>query len=171
MTILGNHRKQAEDNLAALTQQVHDKYTAGSLSLANYTNPTTLMNQYATKYNGSGYYVDAEATAAAAGFATPNLNQTSTITVSAGGNTYTGALLSQHALLSGSWTVGATYNASQMSGLQEIATMKGRFKTLTGDSRSTPSKTRTETRKTRRAPTPITIGQVIRLNSFRCNSS
>lgn len=124
---------QVKRNLAATTPEMVDQYQAGQLNLTGAVNPLTLAQEYSTKYNESGYYSYALATASASGYAVPDLNGTSTITVRENGLNYTGALLSQNAPNNGTWVVGETYDARQIDGLQLVATTDGNRHELTGN--------------------------------------
>jgi len=123
----------AKENLAATTPSLVDQRAAGELNVSEVVNPTTLAQEYATKYESTGNLAYARATAAASGYATPSLSNVSVMNVSTSNLTYTGALFSQSAPPNGTWVLNETYSTSTIDGTQLVATTSGEMVELDGE--------------------------------------
>ncbi|GGL73741.1 hypothetical protein [Halocalculus aciditolerans] len=124
--------QQTKANLAPSIESISNAHAAGA-NWSELINPSTLAQEYATNYSSTGHWSYALATAAASGYALPDLNETSTMTVSYDGATYEGAIMSQQAPSGGTWEVGTTYNSSQIPGSQIILTTEGEHVDINGE--------------------------------------
>lgn len=119
----------AEEYAVAL----HGGVQNGTVNATTYVSPSTLAQEYSTDYNSTGYYTYAVAWAGTAGFAIPDLNETSLMTIQTATDTHEGLLLSQNSPNGSVWEVGTQYSASVIPGKQFVATTDGNVTELTGE--------------------------------------
>lgn len=124
---------QLEANAQEYASALYNASEAGNLSTVDYVNGATLAQEYSTDYTSTGYYSYAVGWAATAGFAIPDLGNTSAMTIDTAGATYQGLLMSQTAPSGGTWQTGVTYDANLIGGKQFVATLDGSVVELTGE--------------------------------------
>ncbi|NEU56261.1 hypothetical protein [Halorussus sp. MSC15.2] len=121
------------DNVDKFVNGTYEEYQSGELNASEYTSSLTLAQEYSTKYNETGYWVYAVASLSQTGLETPDLGNTSVMTVETNGQTYTGMVMSQSAPNGSTWEVNETYNPSNIDGVQLLITTDGGKQELTSN--------------------------------------
>lgn len=118
----------------AFVETIWTDLESGNMNTSDILSRTTLMTEYGTSAASNGTYTDVVGAAASMGLETPELANTSQMTVQVGAtnSTYTGMLLARNAP-NGSWNNQTTYNASNITGPVWIGTTDGEMQRLTGE--------------------------------------
>lgn len=127
------NRVMIVDNAKAWAKTLNDAEAAGTVDVSNYVSPYLMAQEWSTDYNTTGYWSYAVAKMAAAGWETPNLNDTSHIDVIYGDEFYQGMLFSSNPPENNTWENKATYNASNMTGKVLFVDESGNITELTGE--------------------------------------
>jgi hypothetical protein len=122
---LEDTQTRLNDNIDKFTEQIDKGIQNGTVDPANATSAQTLAQEYSTQYNETGYWSYSVARLSALGLSSPDLDQTSQMTVKSGNNVYTGILMSQDAPDNGTWRVGKQYDAGKIPGMQIMVTTSG----------------------------------------------
>ncbi|WP_277554894.1 hypothetical protein [Halobaculum limi] len=116
-------REQLEDNFAGFAEGLYPALENGTVTpdeatpaagWIDATDPSKLENHYIYKV----------ATLSSAGWETPDLNQTGTMTLQYQGNNYTGLLVTETSP-AGGWVVGTEYNTSDVDGRESFIRTDG----------------------------------------------
>jgi len=119
-------QQRLNDNVGKFVNGTWSGLETGEINASQTLNGATLAQEYATDYNGTGYYSYAVASLASMGLHTPNLGETARMNVSYQGTTYTGLLMSQYAPnKTDGWVSGTTYDAATIDGMQLVVTQDG----------------------------------------------
>jgi hypothetical protein len=127
-----------KSNIQSYVENLYYDYREDDLGLgsenktANYISPSTLAQEFSLNYNASQSEAYAWAYAAQAGYQTPNLNQTSGMTITYNSTTYDGILFADSNPNNNSWVAGYSYNSSDISGDERFITDTGQVLTLNG---------------------------------------
>jgi len=130
-TNISGKQQQLNDNVDAFVNSTYDAYQRGELKTSEFVNPTTLMTQYNTQANETGYWAYSAATLASAGVASPDLNSTSVMTIQHKGEKASGLLFSQNAP-NGTWETNVTYDTANINGSQFFVSTSGNQTALHG---------------------------------------
>lgn len=125
-TDISDRTTRVIDNAKQYGNAMYDDYESGTFDPSNYTSPYVMAQEWATDYNGTGYWSYAVAVGAAAGYETPDLNNTGRMSVDVGGNVYHGLLFSSEAPPGGQWNSSETYDGSTINGSQILITDDGK---------------------------------------------
>lgn len=122
-------------NGAKYVSTLADAHAANNVNLTDYVSASTLAQEYAMDYNGTGHYSYAWAMLADSGLTTASLNGTDRMYIrdESSGFSYEGMMFSQATPSStnGTWMVDTTYNASKIDGIQMVITTESKKVELT----------------------------------------
>lgn len=105
----------------------------GALNSSDVISRNTQLFEYGTRAaNGSAGFYDTVGATAALGLQTPDLAETSSMTVEYKGQTYNGLLFARN-VPGGSWSVGETYNTTNFDGPVILATVENGELVLDGE--------------------------------------
>jgi hypothetical protein len=122
---------QLQDNVNKFAESVYNAADNGSLNVSDVVNPYTMISQYNTERNKTGYWSYSVSSLAAAGLETPNLNGTSVMTVKLNSGRETQGLIMSHTAPNGSWETGVTYDPANIEGAQILVETTGNNTELT----------------------------------------
>jgi hypothetical protein len=121
---------EMQDEANVFVDSTYQDFQDGNINSSDVISRNTQMFEYGSKAQGSSNYYDSIGATAAMGLETPDLNGTGQMTVTdGGGTTHEGMLFGDPP--NGSWTVGTTYDPSNISGPVIMATTDGEEHELT----------------------------------------